>query len=413
MSVSSSSHRSSLLTDKGCVVIDIGHTYTKVGMSGEPAPRFIIRSKTRLKLSGKTVNVLDKELLWSPQKLAKVMTSFMKDIFLNYLLTNPKDSRVIIVESLVNPMAIRNALAHALFKQLNVSYVVFMPSHLLCTFAIGRQSALVVDVGYKETEILPIYEGIPVVNAWQVIPFAAEEVQSCVKQMITEKCEVTVDPDDIRPASTLQDEVIDAELENIIVKTCFVRSQDNDQAPSSIQYPFYSENFLLSLDGTIRSHSADVMFNPDDLSVQQAILESVLRCPRDCRKELCENLLIVGGGAMIPGFNYRLKQELFSLLEDKDLKYHSKLSISSFKFHSPPGQINCTQWLGGSIFGMLETAVLERAVTRERYADSGRLPDWLSPEPSLREELHAVKRGSSTPTMARHSAATRTKPPVQ
>ena len=57
--------------------------------------------------------------------------------------------------------------------------------------------------------------------------------------------------------------------------------------------------------------------------------------------------------------------------------------------------------------------MLERAVTRERYADSGRLPDWLSPEPSLREELHAVKRGSSTPTMARHSAATRTKPPVQ
>ena len=41
---------------------------------------------------------------------------------------------------------------------------------------------------------------------------------SCVKQMITEKCEVTVDPDDIRPASTLQDEVIDAELENIIGK---------------------------------------------------------------------------------------------------------------------------------------------------------------------------------------------------
>jgi len=57
--------------------------------------------------------------------------------------------------------------------------------------------------------------------------------------------------------------------------------------------------------------------------------------------------------------------------------------------------------------------VLERAVTRERYIESGRLPEWLSPEPSFREELHAVKRGSSTPTMTRHSAATRTKPSVQ
>ena len=33
-----------------------------------------------------------------------------------------------------------------------------------------------------------------------------------------EKCEVTVDPDDIRPTSTLKDEVIDSELENIIGK---------------------------------------------------------------------------------------------------------------------------------------------------------------------------------------------------
>jgi len=33
-----------------------------------------------------------------------------------------------------------------------------------------------------------------------------------------EKCEVTIDPDDIRPASTLKDEVIDSELENIIGK---------------------------------------------------------------------------------------------------------------------------------------------------------------------------------------------------
>ena len=29
-----------------------------------------------------TVNVLDKEFIRSPQKLAKVMTSFMKEIFL-------------------------------------------------------------------------------------------------------------------------------------------------------------------------------------------------------------------------------------------------------------------------------------------------------------------------------------------
>jgi len=33
--------------------------------------------------------------------------------------------------------------------------------------------------------------------------------------MIIEKCEVIIDPEDIRPASTLKDEIIDAELEDI------------------------------------------------------------------------------------------------------------------------------------------------------------------------------------------------------
>jgi len=52
---------------------------------------------------------------------------------------------------------------------------------------------------------------------------------------------------------------------------------------------------------------------------------------------------------------------------------------------------------------MLETAVLERAVSREKFAESGKLPDWLSPDPALREGLRVIKRGSSTPIMSRSS----------
>jgi len=36
--------------------------------------------------------------------------------------------------------------------------------------------------------------------------------------MIIEKCEVITDPEDIRPASALKDDVISAELEDIIGK---------------------------------------------------------------------------------------------------------------------------------------------------------------------------------------------------
>jgi len=37
-----------------------------------------------------------------------------------------------------------------------------------------------------------------------------------IKELIMEKCEVTGDPDDVRPAQTLDDKVIDNEIEDII-----------------------------------------------------------------------------------------------------------------------------------------------------------------------------------------------------
>ncbi|CAI8006284.1 hypothetical protein GBAR_LOCUS4630 [Geodia barretti] len=38
--------------DKGSIVIEIGRMYTKVGLSGEPAPRHVIRSRVEMKPYG-------------------------------------------------------------------------------------------------------------------------------------------------------------------------------------------------------------------------------------------------------------------------------------------------------------------------------------------------------------------------
>lgn len=43
-----------------------------------------------------------------------------------------------------------------------------------------------------------------------------------------------------------------------------------------------------------------------------------------------------------------------------------------------------------SIFGASEHAVLERAVTRERYREHKQLPEWMSCDPDQREQLRPV-----------------------
>lgn len=69
------------------------------------------------------------------------------------------------------------------------------------------------------------------------------------------------------------------------------------------------------------------------------------QCPIDTRKALSENLVIIGGTAMLPGFLHRLLAEI-RLLVDKP-KYRDALATKSFRLHSPPAKPNCTAWLGG------------------------------------------------------------------
>lgn len=63
---------------------------------------------------------------------------------------------------------------------------------------------------------------------------------------------------------------------------------------------------------------------------------------------MSENLVVIGGTAMMPGFLHRLLMEIRLLVEKP--KY-SVLASKSFRIHSPPAKPNCTAWLGGQRSG--------------------------------------------------------------
>jgi actin-related protein len=54
-----------------------------------------------------------------------------------------------------------------------VASTLFVPSHLVALCTLGVKTALVIDVGYQEVQIIPVYEGVPVLCAWQAQPLAA------------------------------------------------------------------------------------------------------------------------------------------------------------------------------------------------------------------------------------------------
>ncbi len=80
------------------------------------------------------------------------------------------------------------------------------------------------------------------------------------------------------------------------------------------------------------------------------ILLCCFQCPVDMRHTLAANIVMMGGTAMLTGFQHRLHMELKELIQKP--KYRDQLAIQSFKFHRAPSRENFTAWLGG-MYGWL------------------------------------------------------------
>ncbi|EFP80514.1 hypothetical protein PGT21_001289 [Puccinia graminis f. sp. tritici] len=85
---------------------------------------------------------------------------------------------------------------------------------------------------------------------------------------------------------------------------------------------------VIRIPAWIRERASEILFNPtlsfgqieeeedESLSIPEVILESLLKLPIDLRRPIVRNLIVSGGGAMLPGFLARLKFELISILEE-------------------------------------------------------------------------------------------------
>lgn len=76
----------------------------------------------------------------------------------------------------------------------------------------------------------------------------------------------------------------------------------------------------------------EILFEQDneEKSVATLILDSLMQCPIDTRKQLAENLVIIGGTSMLPGFLHRLLAEIRYLVEKPKYKKHLAPRPSEF-----------------------------------------------------------------------------------
>lgn len=371
--------------ERHAIVLDIGHTYTKCGFVGESEPRIIIPSKVFVSKKLKTLHQFSngEELYWN-------LVSFFHQIFFKHLLVNHRERRIVIVESVLCPTEFREVLAKVLFVHFEVPSILFVPSHLVVLYTLGINTALVIDMGFEETTMLPICEGTPLIHAWQAQPLGVKAIQERTESLLMLRSKVHGSDGRKVDLEEVMTKVPAQVLEDIVVRTCFVttlnrarqlvEARTNEAGPSppvpppAISYPL-SGNDNLSLEGSVREEAAEILFEKDDdlVSLASMVLDSILASPIDCRVPLAENLVFIGGGSMIPGMKSRLVAEVKDLQQHP--KYSSRIALKSIKVHRPPGKANYLAWLGAAILGATE-AISTRSFTRDLYLQSKRVPDW-------------------------------------
>lgn len=284
---------------------------------------------------------------------------------------SPKDRKISIVESVLNPTVVREGVAKVLFFHFEVSSVLFLPTHLVALSTIAVETAVVVDLGYKETTVIPVYSGVQVLTSWQAQPLGSEAVHDEIKSNLI--------------LNGVKEEILSERvIEDIKVRTCFVTKQtralaykNNEplQPCPDVSYPIDGYD-VIKIPGLLREVAFEVLFPEDNdhLGLPYIILDSIMKCPMDTRKELAENILLIGGTASAPGITARLKAELMKLIRSD--YYKDRLFIQNVKFHTAPTKPNFTAWLGGSIYS--STELISNSITRESYLKSSKIPDWVT-----------------------------------
>ncbi|KAH9519475.1 Actin- protein 10 [Bulinus truncatus] len=370
------------------IVLDIGRAYTKCGLAGDSGPRCIIPSQSKNQRTQQVLKIWD---YTNADELYENLKELLYVLINRYLLVTPKDRRVVVVESLLCPTDFRDTLAAVLFKHYEVASILFAPSHLVSLLTLGTSTGLVLDVGYQDSFVVPVYEGIPIMKGWQNIPLAGKAIHSRIKSQLLEHGTVSTADVKHQAVASMPDTLTDELLEDIKVCCCFVTEYTRGQQiqevtmrgghanklpppPPDTDYQLDGSS-VLNISGQIREHTCEVLFEQDndETSIATLILDAIIKSPIDTRKALASNVLVIGGTAMMPGFYHRLHLELSNLLQKPF--YAQQLGIKKFLFHKAPAKENYTAWLGGALIGALET-LPSKSLSRDVYLQKGKLPDW-------------------------------------
>lgn len=360
------------------VVLDVGSRICRAGFSGEPAPRVMLDAAALCSDAlGEPLDALwelnlmlahdTRTTQWRYARLVRCLNHLLRRVFQEHLQTDATQRKVLLVCGPLQMDAVQHALCDTLLQRLGAPCVSLIDSHVLSLVATGRMSGLVVDCGYLETCVMPVYGGRPMRHLVRTTPRAGQHLSKGVHALLRDALGHDVPPAHVEAVKTQA--LLVGEPPERGAAACvapldvdaFAARYSGAKDASSLRLRT-ADGAVLEVPGWVRERAAEVLFEPgdeDEASIIECVEQCAVRLPMDLRREVLASVVLAGGTAMLPGFARRFQASLAA-----ELAPHPHLARSVRVLNAPqhedapmpmPGlPSNLLPWIGASIAGSLK-----------------------------------------------------------
>lgn len=310
----------------------------------------------------------------------------------------------------------RERLTQLMFEVFNVTSYFATDSAVASMYGIGKNSGIVVDLGYEKTDIIPVLEGMVQPSAACRLPYGGHHLTMYLQELLNKECSsnhvigiteeiaetikkecmhVAEDPrcssssggggggGGTASEKTTIDDI--KKEENKHDTNDHTANNDDNKDDQQNKKELYKTTYTLPDNQTIHVERecrqvGEALLDPCLLgfdlpslshTIYTAGLVTTLHGEKDARKILAENILLCGGGSIVPGLAERILKEMKATV-------HPSLTpaMCQIPAYMPPQTQQRVAWMGGAalakfIFGGQAQNQAQQAVMKVEYEEYG------------------------------------------
>ncbi|KAK6462862.1 actin family [Scheffersomyces coipomensis] len=247
------------------------------------------------------------------------------DIFSVELMINPKRYKVLVVDNRLSAVH-KLQISKILLEKFQFKSLVFVPEPQMSVISSGQRNGLVIDFGWNSVKVHPIYDFRSVMKSesWEDKLISGRSLHLKMTEYLSGLNDPQID-------QLLQGPDSFEFIENLIMKYCYVRRKETISDDSS-QFEIMEG---VSIPNSFRYEIIESLYINEILF--DAVSQIINNLDIHIRREVIENLILVGGISNIPGFKLRMIEEFDT--KSNEYKVASNSCLGS--------------WTGASIYSNL------------------------------------------------------------